>query len=159
MEAARRYRAVVVGLLLAGAMTGPAGASDLGQYRTADGLAVYLGLLPAAMLKGHPREHTEGAMHGGAPAGRHAWHLTVAVFDAASGARVGDAKVEARVSELGLAGPRRRLEPMTIGEYTSGPAPYAADVRSMGMGGGESVPVSTGQIQVNLQVSVTYVIK
>lgn len=97
-------------------MTWSAGASDLGQYRTADGLAVYLGLLPAAMLKGHPREHTEGAMHGGAPAGRHAYHLTIAVFDAASGARVADATVEARVSELGLAGPRRRLEPMAIGD-------------------------------------------
>jgi uncharacterized protein YggE len=47
---------------------------------------------------------------------------------------------------------------MSISEYTSGPIPYAADVRSLGVGG-ESVPVSTGQIQVNLQVSVTYEIK
>ena len=92
------------------------GAAQTGQYRTADGLAVYLGLMPAAMLKGHPRQHTESAMQGGAPAGRHAGHLTIAVFDAASGARIGDAKVEARVSELGLAGPRRRLEPMAIGD-------------------------------------------
>jgi uncharacterized protein YggE len=48
---------------------------------------------------------------------------------------------------------------MTISEFTSGPIPYAADMRSVGVGGGEAVPVSTGQIQVSLQVSVTYEIK
>ena len=69
------------------------------------------------------------------------------------------ADAKARAEQLAKAAGVSLGEPMTIGEYTSGPVPYAADMRSLGVGGGESVPVSTGQIQVSLQVSVTYVIK
>ena len=36
-------------------------------YKTAGGLAVYLGVVPAEIVKGHPPGHTEGAMHGGPP--------------------------------------------------------------------------------------------
>jgi hypothetical protein len=39
-----------------------------------------------------------------------------AVFDAATGERVEDAVVEARVAEPGLAGITRRLEPMLIAD-------------------------------------------
>ena len=71
------------------------------------------------------------------------------------------ADAKARAEQLAKAAGVTLGEPMSIGEYTSGPAPYAADVRSLGVGGGGGapVPVSTGQIQVSLQVSVTYVIK
>jgi hypothetical protein len=79
--------------------------------KTADGLTVYLGVLPAAMIQG-----PEEAMHGGVPSGRHSYHIVVAVFDATTGARVEDAVVEARVAGLGLAGVTRRLEPMLIAE-------------------------------------------
>jgi hypothetical protein len=59
-----------------------------------------------------------------------------AVFDAASGERVENALVEARVAEPGLAGVTRRLEPMliadtvTYGNYfqLSGDGPYRIDL-------------------------------
>jgi hypothetical protein len=92
------------------------GAGDGGQFKRADGLAVYLGLLPAAMVQGHPEGHPERAMHGGVPMARHASHVLAAVFDAASGERVEDVQVEARVAPLGLAGVRRPLEPMAIAD-------------------------------------------
>jgi hypothetical protein len=60
----------------------------------------------------------------------------VAVFDAASGAHIEDAVVEARVAEPGFAGITRRLEPMliadtvTYGNYfkLSGEGPYRIDL-------------------------------
>jgi hypothetical protein len=89
-------------------------AADSGSYKTKDGIAVYLGVLPAAMVRGHPKDHPESAMHDGVPRGRDAYHVIAAVFDAASGKRVENANVEARVSPIGLAGVARTLEPMQI---------------------------------------------
>ena len=40
--------------------------------------------------------------------------MTVALFDAATGKRITGAQVSARVSELGLSGTEKKLEPMTI---------------------------------------------
>jgi hypothetical protein len=94
----------------------PTLAQEAGQYRLADGVAVYLGLLPAAIVRGHRRGHPEAIMHSGAPAGRHVYHLVVALFDAESGERIEDATVEAQVAPLALSGTTRRLEPMTIAD-------------------------------------------
>jgi hypothetical protein len=93
----------------------PCGNGGRGRaLQTADGLAVYLGVVPAEIVKGHPPGHPEQAMHGGAPKGRHQYHVVVAVFDSASGNRISDATVTAQVSGLGLSGSKARLEPMEI---------------------------------------------
>ena len=132
----RRIKLCLV-LLVGGAVSSVmAGATADDNYKTKGGLAVYLGVLPAAMIQGHPRGHPEEAMHGGVPSGRHAYHVMAAVFDAATGERVEDAVVEARVAEPGLAGVTRRLEPMliadtvTYGNYfqLSGDGPYRIDL-------------------------------
>lgn len=87
--------------------------------KTAGGMTVYIGLVPAAMLKSHLPTHTEREMHGGAPKGIHETHLTVAVFDAATGNRIEDAVVYARISPLQFAGERKQLEPMRIADTTT----------------------------------------
>ncbi len=72
------------------------------------------------------------------------------------------ADAKARAEQLAKAAGVTLDKPMTISEYSSGPIPYTADYKSapaLGVGGGGPVPVSTGQIQVNLQVSVIYIIK
>src|SRR3972149_6703718 len=74
------------------------------NYKTADGLAVSLGIIPAAMVRGHPKGHPEQAMHEGVPRGAHEYHVTVAIFDAASGERLETAEVDATVSPLGPSG-------------------------------------------------------
>lgn len=121
----RRQRTVLLALMaaLAWALTGliPATAADTRDHKTAGGLSVYLGVLPAAMIQGHPKDHPEEAMHGGAPRGRHAFHVMVAVFDAESGDRIEDATVEASVASIGdaaahLPGVTRRLESMVIAD-------------------------------------------
>jgi len=105
--------ALLMATLLAAFAPHPALADD--NYKVVDGLAVYLGVLPAAMVKGHPSGHPEAAMHGGVPRGAHEYHLVIAVFDAATGVRVENAKVTASVSWLGHVGESLlKLEPMAI---------------------------------------------
>ncbi len=53
-------------------------------------------------------------MHGGAQRGAHEYHIMVAVFDAATGARIADARISARVAPTWLGGSSKDLETMTI---------------------------------------------
>lgn len=72
------------------------------------------------------------------------------------------ADAKTRAEQLASAAGVSLGEPMTISEYAySNPTPYVAVDRaaSTGIGGGAPVPVSSGQLQVTLQVNVTYVIK
>lgn len=125
--------ALAVALMLAPVL---AQAMDTGQSKMADGLTVYVGAMPAAMLARHAPAHPERQAHGGPPGGAHAYHIVVALFETASGARIEDATVTARVSSLGLAGARKPLEPMriadtiTFGNYFDlpGKGPYRIDV-------------------------------
>ena len=113
-----------------------AGANGAEYYKTADGLAVYFGVLPAELVLGHSPEHPESKMHGAKPPGRGQHHVVVAVFDAKTGQRVGDAEVAARVEEAGLGVTTKKLEPMLIDKTTSygayfpmrAPGPYRIDV-------------------------------
>jgi hypothetical protein len=91
-------------------------AAEPENYKTIDGVAVYLGLLPAEMIRGHGATHPEATMHGGQPKGSHVYHVTVALFDRTTNARITDAEVRARASGVGLAGAERALEPMTIAD-------------------------------------------
>jgi hypothetical protein len=87
--------------------------------KTVDGLVVYIGLLPAAFLKGHSPSHPESQMHGGVPSGKREFHFVVAVFDDVTGARITNARITATLSPFGLAGARKALEPMKIGGSTT----------------------------------------
>jgi len=60
-----------------------------------DGYAICLGIVPAAIVQGHPPEHPERKMHGGVARGRSQQHVMVAVFEAATGARIDSAVVAA----------------------------------------------------------------
>lgn len=91
-----------------------AAAFDAGQTKTVDGITIYVGMIPAEIVKGHPEGHTEAEMHEGPSNGAHAYHLVVAIFDAGTGVRISDATVRARVASIGLVGERKMLEPMDI---------------------------------------------
>jgi hypothetical protein len=92
------------------------GASEDAQSKTADGLTVYFGVMPAAIVKGLAAHTSEPPMHGGAASGTHEYHMVVAVFDAATNARISDATVTAKVSGLGLSGPEQTLKAMKIAD-------------------------------------------
>ena len=94
----------------------PSRAADA-NYQIAGDLGVYLGVVPAQIVRGHPASHPEQTMHGGVPGGRHEYHILVAIFEQPSGARVTDAEVTAKVSGEGRVGGRElELEPMTIAD-------------------------------------------
>ena len=117
----RRAITALPGALCVAFLAGVAAhAADTDQSKTAGGVTVYLGVMPAEVVKGLPAgSSTERPMHGGVPKGPHEYHLVVAVFDAASGARISDAMVTAEVSGLGLSGSKLKLEPMQIAGTTT----------------------------------------
>ena len=105
-------------------------AAERGYRQVVDGVAIYFGVMPAQLVRGHPPEHPEGQMHGGAPAGEN--HLMVALFNAQSGARVTSAEISATITGPDRYKAEKRLEPMVIADgmtygnyfYMPGPGPY-----------------------------------
>ncbi|MEW6332188.1 MAG: iron transporter [Pseudomonadota bacterium] len=121
----RFARMVAVFLLLAVTAAGAAS-----YQQVADGVAIYFGILPAELVRGHPPGHPEGGMHGGVPVGEN--HITIALFDDKTGARITRARVTATITGPDSFKATKKLEPMTIagsvtyGNYFSmpGPGPY-----------------------------------
>jgi hypothetical protein len=93
--------------------------ADETGYRIVDNVLIYLGVIPAAMIRGHPAGHPESLMHGGVPAGADEYHVLIALFNAKTYERISNAKVTARVSEIGLSGVEKKLEPMEIAGTTT----------------------------------------
>jgi len=103
--------------------------------RVVDGIGIYIGIVPCELIQGPERQ-----MHGGVPAVKHCHHVMLALFDNASGKRIEDATVSARVREpgaSGVSGTVKTLEPMAIaGAMTYGnffimpePGPFLIDVQ------------------------------
>jgi hypothetical protein len=89
------------------------------ESKTSGGLTVYLGVVPAEIVKGPSLHSAEQPMHGRIPHGAHEYHIVAAVFEAATGVRVSDASVTAQVSGLGLSAFKTKLEAMEIAGTTS----------------------------------------
>ena len=112
----KRRQSLLYGALLA--MLGyfvasPTMAEDTDLHQVVDGVAVYFGVLPAEMIRGHPRAHPESQMHGGIPTD-HRYHLTVAIFDDTSSERITSADVTVKITGSDGAAVRKALEPMII---------------------------------------------
>lgn len=91
----------------------PMHAAETGSLQqTVSGVEIYIGIVPAAMVREHPRQHPERRMHGGS--GSSDYHVMVALFDAKNGARITDAQVGARLVAPSQSVPETGLEPMTI---------------------------------------------
>ncbi len=105
------------------------------RYQTKEGLAIYIGLLPAEMVEGHK----SGSMHGGLPTGQHRYHIAIALFDSLKGERVNNATVLVRVNNRIGVGPDafKKLEAMEMnGKFMYGnyfslktAGPYRIDVK------------------------------
>lgn len=103
-----------------------ASAGVVNGVQTVDDLTIYLGIVPAAVTRGHAPQHPERSMHGGvARPGLHEFHLLVAVFSRPTGQRITNATVTARLHGTGSNRWTVPLTPMTIngaltfGGYTS----------------------------------------
>lgn len=112
------------------------------HQQVVDGVAIYFGIVPAELVRGHPPEHPESVMHGGPPVGEN--HVMVALFDDKTGQRITNAEVTATITGPGNFKAEKKLEPMTIagavtyGNYFSllGSGPYriAVHIRTPGVG-------------------------
>ena len=120
----------------------------------ADGIEIFHGVIPAAIILGHPDGHSERKMHDGVPAWGEQYHLIVTLFDGASRERIHDAEVTATVFDTRapgkrVAGPRKRLEPMqfagaeSYGNYFNmpGPASYRFELEIRRRGAVKTVKV------------------
>ena len=88
-------------------------AADTDQPKTAGGLRVYLGIIPAEIVGEQSLlPPTDQAMHGGIPSRVHEYHLVTAIFDARSGERIVDATVTAQVSALNVPTTTKKLDLM-----------------------------------------------
>jgi hypothetical protein len=130
----RWLRAVSPMLLLSLSAMSAFAATDYEKHTA--GLAVYLGVLPAQLLRGaSPADHL-ATMHGGLPSGSGSHHVVISVFDEQTGRQLDDLVVEAAVAPLGMGETRRTLERMTIGATTTygnffpmdGPGPFTIRV-------------------------------
>lgn len=100
-------------------MPATAAESRNGHAYLVDGIAIYLGVMPAEMLLGYPAGSAERKMHGGVPLGDHWHHVMIVLFDKATGQRIDNAKVTATVGEIGSSVVSKPLEHMTIGGFGS----------------------------------------
>ena len=112
-----RTRFAIVISLLASLVAVPAisAAATTREHKVVDGVSIYLGIVPAEIVRGHPRGHPDGEIHGGPPAGDHVYHIIIALFDQQTDMKISDARVSAAVSEINHPGHQRKLEPMLIG--------------------------------------------
>jgi hypothetical protein len=108
----------LVMLLCAGSHAAVAGVvNDDPNVEIADGIAVYLGVMPAAIVRGHAPTHVERTMHGGPPRSSAERHVVIALFDAKTFERITDAEVTASVEGLGHVGrTTKKLERMDIAD-------------------------------------------
>ena len=140
-----RYLYATLLLVAVAAWSQPAASDTVDDTKTVGGIKFYLGLLPSEMVIGHPKEHSESTMHGGASTRSGQYHVVVALFDAATEQRITDADVRARVTPLGMGGEEKVLEPMPLGAAPSygnyfampgkGPFRIAVRVRRPGVAG------------------------
>ena len=113
----RKNSKAVLGYLLSALMfaTGTLWADQGDTHKAVDGLVIYIGVIPAQVIKGRGAGG-EKPMHGGIPVIGGRYHLVAALFDQSSGGRITDAHVSAEVTEPGFAvGTHRPLEPMKMG--------------------------------------------
>lgn len=92
-----------------------------GDSQVVDGMAIYFGVMPAELVRGHSLAQGDPqALHGGTPATAASHHVVVALFDAKTGARITDARIQADVGDRSYNhGPAKPLEPMQIAGTTT----------------------------------------
>jgi hypothetical protein len=100
-------------LAAAGLLAAPVAQGAQHEHReTVQGIEIFYGFVSGERIRDYPRGSTEAGMHGGAPRGHH--HVMVSLFDAATGQRIENAQVTARVEELGIGAQEKVLEPMML---------------------------------------------
>ncbi len=95
-------------------------ASHPQQSQVVNDIAIYLAVMPAEMLRGHPKEHPESDMHSQARIeGENQHHIVVSLFNAKNGKRLQNVTINVKVTGINFNGPIRKLELMLMGGVQS----------------------------------------
>lgn len=86
------------------------------KFQVVSNVAIYLGVIPAEIIRGHLPSHPESRMHGGTKTKDERYHVAVALFDNTTGKRIENAKVTGSVMELGLGNEHKKLSAMKIAD-------------------------------------------
>ena len=89
-------------------------AKSAGNFKAVGGMEIYLGFVPAEVLRAYPQESAERSLHGGVPSGAGYFHVNVSLFDRTSKTPVAGAEVRLRIALLNGTGVSRTLEPVTL---------------------------------------------
>ena len=146
---------IAISLILA-VVTSYASGPPLSNFvKEKDGLTIYLGVIPAAMLSGIDAQ----SMHGGKPSeGTYNLHIAIAVFDKKTGRRLTDATTKVRITALGQDTGLQTLEAMrwkdklVYGNYfsLSVAGPYRIKVRI-------KTPERDAPVEVSFQYDIAHV--
>ena len=92
-----------------------------GDSQVFDGMAIYLGVMPAEVVRGHSTAQDDPqALHGGTPENAGSHHVVVALFDAKTRVRITDAHIQADIGDRSYNhGPAKPLVPMQIAGTTT----------------------------------------
>jgi len=105
--------------VMVAAQKSPVTSAVTGQdFAIAGGTTVYFGVVPADVIRRHPKEYPQKA-YGVAPSGPAQYYVTVALFDTASGQRIDEAAVRARIATAAGAGPEKTLELVSVANSRS----------------------------------------
>jgi cytochrome c5 len=104
---------------VAATQTSPVAGAERGQdFAVVEGTTVYFGVIPGDVIRSHPKEYPQKT-YGVPPFAPAQYYVTVALFDTASGQRIEDAVVKARVATAAGTGPEKTLQPITIANARS----------------------------------------
>lgn len=114
---------ITLTLILFGILNLNLQAADYSLNTVENGVAIYLGVLPAEMLEGHKSQ----TMHGDIPVGLLRYHIAVALFDDKSGKRLTNALIRVKLldskgrmfNESVFLEPMYTLEKLLYGNYIS----------------------------------------
>ncbi len=112
----KSFAIALLGALFVGSLaifSPTASAGHVGQTQTVGGVVVYLGVVPAAVLRQHAKVYPAHEI-ATIPSGKYVHHVMLALFDHPGGMRITDAVVTARVAPLALGGPTKPLDPMMV---------------------------------------------
>jgi cytochrome c5 len=94
------------------------GAKSGEDYRVVQSTTIYLGIVPADVMRKDPGTYP-ASVYGAPPTLPNHYYVTITAFDASSGQRIADALVKARISGTAGTGPQQALRPITVASAVS----------------------------------------
>lgn len=115
-RAAKILGSIAITLFLAALATACVKQEAPSNSQIVDGVAIYIGVVPSRVVRGHHGDREKAPMHAGVPATGRSDHVVVALFEDTTGKRIEDAQVTGSITEIGMGSDRTKFERMATDE-------------------------------------------